>query len=105
MKEAILYSVVVPVYNEEEVLTQTYERLTSVLARLEGNYELIFVNDGSKDRTISILQHLQFQDSHVKYLDFSRNFGHQVAITAGVDYAQGEAIIVIDADLQDPPPN
>ncbi|MBC2024491.1 glycosyltransferase family 2 protein [Listeria booriae] len=103
MKEAVLYSVVVPVYNEEEVLTQTYERLTSVLAKLDGDYELIFVNDGSRDKTISILQHLQFQDSHVKYLDFSRNFGHQVAITAGVDYAQGEAIIVIDADLQDPP--
>ena len=96
-------SVVVPVYNEEEVLAESYRRLTAAIAAIGEPYELIFINDGSRDKTPAILSALCESDSHVRVLDFSRNFGHQPAITAGMDYAQGNAIVVIDADLQDPP--
>jgi dolichol-phosphate mannosyltransferase len=99
----IRYSIVVPVFNEEEVIRFTYERLTQVMRGLEEPYELIFVNDGSRDNTYSILGELAQEDSSVVVLDFARNFGHQLAITAGMDYARGQAIVVIDADLQDPP--
>lgn len=98
-----LYSVVIPVFNEEEVIEITYNRLTEVMKSLDGDYELIFVNDGSRDRTQLIMEGLAANDRHVRLLEFSRNFGHQIAITAGMDYAQGDAIVVIDADLQDPP--
>lgn len=97
------YSVIIPVYNEAEVLQSSYERLTEVLQKLKANYELLFVNDGSKDGTKAQLDQIEKQDTNVKVLHFSRNFGHQLAITAGVDYASGEVVIVIDADLQDPP--
>lgn len=96
-------SVVIPLYNEEAVIEQTYQRLKNVMEQLALDYELLFVNDGSKDRTLAIVQALSFADAHVKCLAFSRNFGHQVAITAGTDYANGDAVIIIDADLQDPP--
>ncbi|MBC1457602.1 glycosyltransferase family 2 protein [Listeria newyorkensis] len=96
-------SVVIPLYNEEAVIEQTYQRLKNVMEQLALDYELLFVNDGSKDRTLAIVQVLSFADAHVKCLAFSRNFGHQVAITAGTDYANGDAVIIIDADLQDPP--
>ncbi|MFC4778675.1 glycosyltransferase family 2 protein [Paenibacillus sp. GCM10023252] len=97
------YSVVIPVYNEEEVIPTTYARLTSVMRGLGESYELIFVNDGSRDRTYDYLRETALRDSHVKVLDFSRNFGHQIAITAGMNAAAGDAVVVIDADLQDPP--
>jgi len=97
------YSVVIPAYNEEEVLRESHRRLRETMDKLNEDYELIFVNDGSKDSTLDILKALCDEDSHVKMLSFSRNFGHQTAITAGMDYASGEAIIVIDCDLQDPP--
>ncbi|EUJ23837.1 hypothetical protein PGRAN_07004 [Listeria grandensis FSL F6-0971] len=96
-------SVVIPLYNEEAVIEQTYHRLKNVMEDLAMDYELLFVNDGSKDATPSLVQELSFTDPHVKCLVFSRNFGHQIAITAGTDYANGDAVIIIDADLQDPP--
>ncbi|AKG37421.1 glycosyltransferase family 2 protein [Paenibacillus durus] len=97
------YSVIVPMYNEEEVISHTYERLKEVMDRCGDAYELIFVNDGSRDRSADIIREIADRDVHVKLIDFSRNFGHQIAITAGMDYARGEAVVVIDADLQDPP--
>ncbi|MEC1069151.1 glycosyltransferase family 2 protein [Priestia megaterium] len=103
MSSIVKYSIVVPVYNEEEVIHETYRRLTEVMRSTKEAYELLFVNDGSKDRTAEIIKEYSEQDPAVVLLDFARNFGHQIAITAGMDYARGEAVIVIDADLQDPP--
>lgn len=97
------YSVIVPMFNEEEVIQVTYERLKKVMDGCGDSYELVFVNDGSRDRTAEIMREISSRDEHVKLIDFSRNFGHQVAITAGMDYAEGQAVVVIDADLQDPP--
>src|SRR5689334_12579289 len=102
MKQPVI-SVVVPVYNEEQVVFESYKRLRGVLESLNGPYELIFVNDGSRDTTPFILRHICETDPTVHFIDFARNFGHQIAITAGMDYASGDAVIVIDADLQDPP--
>lgn len=98
-----LFSVIVPMYNEEEVIGTTFERLKQVMDSLGERYELIFVNDGSKDRSAEIIKELAEQHQEVVLIDFSRNFGHQIAITAGMDYARGDAIVIIDADLQDPP--
>jgi polyisoprenyl-phosphate glycosyltransferase len=99
-----LLSVVVPCYNEEEVISASYSRLCKVLGSLEGyNWELIFVDDGSRDRTLELLKEFALGNARVRVLSFSRNFGHQIAITAGLDHAQGDAAVVIDADLQDPP--
>lgn len=99
----IRHSVIVPVFNEEAVLPVTYQRLKAVMETTEGPYEIIFVNDGSADKSRELLESFREQDDTVQVLHFSRNFGHQVAITAGMDHARGDAIIVIDADLQDPP--
>lgn len=96
-------SIVVPAYNEEEVIAETYLRLTSVMQGLSLPYELIFVNDGSRDQTFDKLTVLARADRNVKVINFSRNFGHQVAVTAGIEYAAGEVVVLIDADLQDPP--
>jgi len=98
-----LHSVVVPMYNEELVAEVTYKRLKEVMDTIEDKYEIIFVNDGSRDKTLDILTSICEQDSNVKLIDFSRNFGHQLAITAGMDFAEGDTISVIDGDLQDPP--
>ncbi|WP_129708694.1 glycosyltransferase family 2 protein [Priestia megaterium] len=103
MSSIVKYSIVVPVYNEEEVIHETYRRLTEVMRSTKEAYELLFVNDGSRDRTAQIIKEYSEQDPAVVLLDFARNFGHQIAITAGMDYARGEAVVVIDADLQDPP--
>ncbi|MEW4282918.1 glycosyltransferase family 2 protein [Priestia koreensis] len=103
MKKHVRYSIVIPVYNEEAVIHETYRRLKSVMNSTKEAYELLFVNDGSRDQTAAILKEYSDGDESVKLIDFSRNFGHQIAITAGMDYARGEAIVVIDADLQDPP--
>ena len=97
----MLLSVIVPCYNEEDVLRATHERLSEVLHGLD--YELIFVNDGSRDQTQEILTELQLTDRHVRVLLLSRNFGHQIAVTAGLEEAAGDAVVIIDADLQDPP--
>lgn len=96
-------SIVVPVYNEKENLEHLYERLKTVLAPLGHSYELIFVDDGSSDSTLDVLKSFQKQDGNVRILSFSRNFGHQIALTAGLDYASGKAVISLDADLQHPP--
>jgi dolichol-phosphate mannosyltransferase len=100
----MLLSVIVPCYNEELVLGATHERLTKVLAAMPGlDYELVFVNDGSFDQTQQVLTRLQLVDSRVRVLRLSRNFGHQVAVTAGLEESGGDAVVIIDADLQDPP--
>lgn len=101
--ETINCSVVVPVYNEEKVVKECYFRLKYVMDSTQEPYEIIFVNDGSIDNTYKILSEICEADKNVKCIDFSRNFGHQLAITAGMNYSVGEAIVVIDADLQDPP--
>ncbi|KIL36840.1 glycosyltransferase [Cohnella kolymensis] len=103
MKQHCFLSVVVPMYNEEEVIEITYRRLTAVLETFDETYEIVFVNDGSRDRTSAIVRRFCEQDSRVKLVEFSRNFGHQIAVTAGMDYAAGRAVVLIDADLQDPP--
>ncbi len=97
------YSIVVPVLNEEKVLNEFYKRLTIVMDKLGENYEIIFVNDGSTDNSLEIMEKMNSDDERVKIIDFSRNFGHQIAITAGIDYASGAAVVTIDVDLQDPP--
>jgi len=97
------YSVVVPLYNEEEVIGETYKRLTAVMEQAGGPYELILVDDGSRDKTKMLARLLCQGDPRVRLLSFSRNFGHQTAITAGMEHARGQAVVVIDADLQDPP--
>lgn len=99
----IKYSVIIPMYNEEEVILESYRRLDNVMRPLEEEYELIFVNDGSRDRTMEIMLDVAKKDSHVKIVDFARNFGHQTAVTAGMKYSSGDAVVIIDADLQDPP--
>lgn len=99
----IKYSVIVPLYNEEAVILETHKRLSAVMSKTDGNYELIFVNDGSRDNTEKLAKDICSKDNRVKLINFSRNFGHQIAITAGMDYANGQAVIIIDADLQDPP--
>src|SRR5882757_5644894 len=101
--EPISYSIVIPVFNEEAVLPVLLRRLDQLLARLQEPAEAIFVDDGSSDSSPLVLQALARGDPRFRYIGLSRNFGHQVAITAGMDAAQGNAIIVMDADLQDPP--
>lgn len=98
-----LISVVVPMYNEEAVLPEFYRRLNAVLGKHAINAEIVFVNDGSVDGSISWVDSVRADDSRVTLIDLSRNFGKEVAMTAGLDYAKGDAVIVIDADLQDPP--
>ncbi|MGY2130892.1 glycosyltransferase family 2 protein [Hymenobacter sp. HD11105] len=96
-------SVIIPVYNEESNIRVLYERLRAALAPAALAYELIFVNDGSHDQSLALIHELATRDAHVRYIDFSRNFGHQIAVTAGLDLAAGAAVAIIDADLQDPP--
>lgn len=100
---SVFLSVVVPMYNEEEVIETTYRRLIAVLETMNETFEIVFVNDGSRDRTAEIVRGICARDSRVKLVDFSRNFGHQIAVTAGMDYAAGRTVVLIDADLQDPP--
>jgi dolichol-phosphate mannosyltransferase len=97
------YSVVVPVFNEQESIEELYKRLRTVMERTGRNWELILVNDGSTDQSGDILRRLQGRDKRVRIVEFVRNFGHQIAVTAGMDVAEGKAVIIIDADLQDPP--
>lgn len=98
-----VYSVIVPVYNEEEVIDESYKRLINVLNNLDGTFELIYINDGSRDASEQKILNIIKNDQNVRLINFSRNFGHQSAISAGMDFAKGNAVIVIDADLQDPP--
>lgn len=103
MENNIVYSVVVPLYNEELVIFESYKRLKEIMDKAGEKYEIIFVNDGSIDATRKKGELICNKDGEVKLINFSRNFGHQAAITAGMDVAVGDAIVVIDADLQDPP--
>lgn len=96
-------SVVAPVYNEEVLLPEFHRRTAAMLEQLGETYEIVLVNDGSRDRCPEIMRELHAQDPHVKVINFSKNFGHQIAITAGMDYARGQTVVVIDSDLQDPP--
>ena len=96
-------SVIIPVFNEEKNIQNLYDRLSQVMQNLNVTYELIFVNDGSKDASIGLIKVLSKKNKEVKYIDFSRNFGHQIAVTAGLDKTSGNAVVIIDADLQDPP--
>lgn len=103
MSNEIIYSIVVPLFNEELVLEETYQRLTEVMNCTHEDYEIIFVNDGSRDSTKQKAEQICTIDGRIKLINFSRNFGHQVAISAGMEASLGEAVVVIDADLQDPP--
>ncbi|MEQ8197023.1 MAG: glycosyltransferase family 2 protein [Clostridiaceae bacterium] len=103
MSHEIIYSVIVPLFNEELVIDESYRRLKEVMDCTKERYEIVFINDGSADETKSKALGIRERDENIKLINFSRNFGHQAAITAGMEAALGEAIIVIDADLQDPP--
>jgi glycosyltransferase involved in cell wall biosynthesis len=96
-------SVVVPVFNERESVPELYRRLTAALAGVASSFEIVLVDDGSNDGSWEIIRELAARDSRVKGLSFSRNFGHQMAFTAGLDHADGDAVVIMDADLQDPP--
>lgn len=96
-------SIIIPIFNEEGNLSKLYDRLSKVAQSLNVSYELIFINDGSYDNSLSIIMSFANSDKHVKYINFSRNFGHQIAVTAGIDNCTGNAVAIIDADLQDPP--
>ena len=103
MDKRPVYSIVAPCFNEEGVLHELHRRICEVMDSTGEQWELVLINDGSRDRTPELMRELRAGDPRVKVVDFARNFGHQIAVTAGLDYAQGDAVIVIDADLQDPP--
>lgn len=98
-----MISIVVPVYNEQAVLGEFHQRLSAVLDQIGGPSEILYVNDGSQDNTMGLLRDLKAADPRVAFIDFSRNFGKEAAMTAGLDHAAGDAVVVIDADLQDQP--
>ena len=99
----ITYSVVAPIYNEKENLPELYRRVSEVMKKTRKSWELVLVDDGSTDGSTEMIHELAKKDRHVRPVVFARNFGHQIAITAGWDYARGDAVVIIDADLQDPP--
>ena len=103
MNKDKLLSLIVPVFNEEEVLPASFERMDEAMKALGYPYEIIYTNDGSRDGSMEILRSIANDNPHVKVLSFSRNFGHQLAVTAAMDHAGGDALIIIDVDLQDPP--
>ena len=103
MVQNLDYSFVIPIFNEEETILLLYDRLVTIMSNLEGLSELLFVDDGSQDQSLKIIRDLHQQDKRISYISFSRNFGHQIAVTAGLNFAKGDAIIIMDADLQDPP--
>lgn len=96
-------SAIIPSYNEQDNVGIMYERMTKTLSKISPDYEIIYINDCSKDQTLLRIKELAAKDTHVKYLSFSRNFGHQIAVSAGLDYCSGKAVVIIDGDLQDPP--
>ena len=96
-------SVLIPIFNEEKIIKELYDRLTASALSITLNYQLIFINDGSTDGSLSQIMYLASVDPKVYYINFSRNFGHQIAVTAGLDYCTGKAVVIIDGDLQDPP--
>ncbi|MEA2095911.1 MAG: glycosyltransferase family 2 protein [Candidatus Cloacimonadota bacterium] len=96
-------SIIIPCYNEEKIINQAHKRVLSALEKLDVDFEIIYINDGSDDRTLEILQHLAKSKNEIKIISFSRNFGHQPAVSAGIKYCSGDVAIIIDADMQDPP--
>jgi dolichol-phosphate mannosyltransferase len=102
-KEETMISIVVPVFNEEESLPELYRRISAVMKHIHLSFELIFVDDGSTDRSLDIMLEFSEKDKNIKIIQLSRNFGHQLAIIAGLDHAHGEAVIMMDGDLQHPP--
>jgi dolichol-phosphate mannosyltransferase len=96
-------SVIIPIHNEEKNISELYNRLTDSVSKITQNYELVFINDGSKDNSLMGLISLSKKNNRVFYINLSRNFGHQIAVTAGLDLCRGQTIVVIDGDLQDPP--
>ncbi len=98
-----LLSILIPVYNESDCIKILHERLCKVIDKLSCPSEILFINDGSRDDTLTQIQNLQKQDSRIRYIDLSRNYGKEIAMSAGIDYIQGDALVIIDADLQDPP--
>lgn len=96
-------TVLIPAYNEQDVLDKLYMRLNRVLKNLNYDFEILFVNDGSKDKTLDIIKMMQKRDRRISFIDLSRNYGKEIAMIAGLDHAQGDAVVIIDADLQDPP--
>ena len=97
------YSLIVPIYNEEKTITELYRRVSFVMNRLDDLAELVLINDGSQDRSLPMIRELNHKDPRVCYLSFARNFGHQIAVTAGLNFVRGQVIVILDADLQDPP--
>ncbi|GEA25519.1 putative glycosyltransferase [Microcystis aeruginosa NIES-4325] len=97
------YSLIIPIYDEEETIPELYRRVSDVMDSLDDSVELILINDGSRDRSLNLMRELQERDARVCYISFARNFGHQAAVTAGLNFARGQVIVVLDADLQDPP--
>lgn len=97
------YSFVIPVYNEEKTILELYRRVVGVMERLDGSVELMLVNDGSRDRSLQLMRDLHQKDPRICYLSLARNFGHQIAVTAGLNFVRGQVIVILDADLQDPP--
>lgn len=102
-EQDLLISVIVPVFNEQEVLPELHRRLSDVFKKLPFQHEIIYINDGSRDGSLDIMMALRQSDPCIVIIDLSRNFGKEIAMTAGLDHAKGDAVIVIDADLQDPP--
>ncbi len=98
-----VFSVVIPMYNEAEIVGEMHRRLADVMVELGAPWEAIYINDGSRDASLQIVEMLRHADSHIAVVNLSRNFGKEIATTAGLDHARGDAVIVIDADLQDPP--
>ena len=97
------YSLIVPLYNEQDTLPELVRRLTAVMNTLEEPTELVLINDGSKDQSLMLLRSFHQQDNRICYINLSRNFGHQIAVTAGLNFVRGDMAIILDADLQDPP--
>ena len=97
------YSIIIPIYNEQDNIQLLHDRLHAVMIQLSSSFEFIFVNDGSKDNSMKLMRQLAKENSYVKYIDLSRNFGHQIAVTSGLDLSIGDRVVIIDADLQDPP--
>ena len=99
----VTYSIIAPIYNESETLPELYSRTKKVMDSIGEEWELLLVDDGSTDGSTDIIKDLASKDKHIRKVIFARNFGHQIAVTAGLDYSRGDAVIIIDADLQDPP--
>ena len=99
----IKYSIVIPIFNEEEIIEELWRQLSSVLSKINAYYEVIFIDDGSSDGSYSLLKQINQQHPEAKIIRLSRNFGHQCALTAGIDRAVGKAVVLMDGDLQDSP--